>query len=310
MFRTFLVGIFLAIATAAAQGAVEKLPGPLVSADWLAGNRGAVTILDVRAEPRTFTAEGHVPGSQLVAWKDVRVKKSEEGELLEDMLPPPDQFAQLMRKAGVKAGDSIVISSRGLDADDIFMATRLHWQLRYYGHEQVAVLDGGVAAWAAANHAVAKTPARPKSPGDWSVVVERRELVARTSDVTKAIQTRNPTLADARPLRDYLGLEYYEQKVAAPGHIPTAKHLDSSLFLLPVRPVKFRPIAEIRQIAAGLGVPLDKPAITYCNTGDWASGAWFVLHELLGNRSAALYDGSMHAWSRSRERPRTLFKLE
>jgi thiosulfate/3-mercaptopyruvate sulfurtransferase len=135
-------------------------------------------------------------------------------------------------------------------------------------------------------------------------------LLAKTSDVATAVQSKSPTLVDARPLRDYLGLEFDDQKVAAAGHIPSAKHFDSSLFLLSARPARFRPLSEIRELASGLGVELKMPVITYCNTGDWASGAWFVLHALLGNTSASLYDGSMHAWARAKTRPRTLYKLE
>jgi thiosulfate/3-mercaptopyruvate sulfurtransferase len=306
MVRLMLAAIAIVVL---AGGAGAKVPGPLVKPDWLAANHASVTILDVRAEPGTFSREGHIAGSTLVPWSEVRVNKVEEGEQLEDMLPTSDQFTALMRRSGVNAGASIVIASRGLDADDIFMATRLYWQLRYYGHDDVAVLDGGVAAWAAASHAVTKRT-RARSPGNWSVVTERSGLLARTSDVSKAVQSRAPALADARPLRDYLGLEFYEHKVAGPGHIPTAKHLDSSLFLVGARPARFRPVQEIREIVTGLGIPLDKPTITYCNTGDWASGAWFVLHELLGNTSTALYDGSMHAWSRSRTRPLIVYKLE
>jgi len=290
--------------------ALARVPGPLVTPEWLADNLKNVVILDVRDEPKTFSAEGHIPGSVFVPWSSVRSTVQEDGVALDDMLPPPDVFANLMRKSGVRSDSSIVIASRGLTANDLFLQTRLYWQLRYYGHDDVAVLDGGVAAWAIGQRPLTRRSTKVAA-GNWSARGEVKELLARTPDVEQAAQSRSAVLADARPVRSYLGLDGHSAKVSGPGHVPGAKHFDSSLFVIQGRPARFRAMPELRQLVAGLGLDTGgKPIITYCETGDWASGTWFVLHELLGYKTTSLYDGSMHAWTKNQNRPRTQFKME
>lgn len=287
----------------------QTLPGPLVTANWLAENRGKVVVLDVRSDPKSFTAEGHIPGSVLINWSDVRTKRVENGVELEDMLPPADKFQALLRRSGVNADSSVVVSNRGREPAEMFLATRLYWQFKYYGHDAVAVLNGGTGAWAADGRPLSKNTANPKL-GNWSPKAERQELLATTMDVDKAVQSRSPALTDSRRMEIYFGTERFKQRVTADGHIPGAKYADALLFVLPARPVLFRPPEELRQIADGLGIKASEPMITYCDTGDWGSGTWFVFHELLGNKNTRLYDGSMHAWTRNQSRPVVKFKKE
>lgn len=293
-----------------ASAAASGVPGPLVTAEWLDANRAKVLILDVRDAPETFSEEGHIPGSVLVHWKDVRAPKLVDGQQVENMIPAPDVFAALMRRSGVNGDSAVIVVARGRLPEEIFLATRLHWQIRYYGHDAVAVLDGGVAAWAAAGRPLARGQGEQPKPGAWSVKDERRHLLATTEDVKRAIETRSHRLADARPIDNYLGTTYAEGAVQGPGHLPGAKYSDPTHFLVPARPTRFRSLAELKQLVDGLGLVSAVPTITYCNTGDWASGAWFVLHELLGKTDTALYDGSMHLWTKDPSRPRTKFRLE
>jgi thiosulfate/3-mercaptopyruvate sulfurtransferase len=281
----------------------------LVSAEWLAQNMQSVVVLDVRDDVRTFRSEGHIARAVVVRWSAVRATGKEDGATLENVLPPPAQFAALMRKSGVNSDSSIVIASRGMSAGDIFMQTRLYWQLRYYGHDDVAILDGGAAAWTSDKHALAKRPVRFRT-GNWEVKAERKDLLATTAEVERAIQSHSPVLLDTRGMREYLGLDRDASRVSAPGHIPGAKFFNSSLFLTQSPAPRFRSLADSRQLAAGLGVDVGQPAIAYSNTGDSAAAVWFVLSELLGNKRVAVYDGSMQAWTKSQARPRTMYKLE
>lgn len=293
-----------------ARSAEAEAFGPLVDADWLATHLATVVVLDVREEARSFEKEGHIPGARLVAWGEVRGEAREEGVLLKDMLPSRGDFERVMRRAGVGTDSRIVVTSRGLKPEEMFLATRLYWQIKYFGHDAVAVLNGGTGAWSAQGHRLGTGPYKAAKPGDWQSRSERRELLAQTQDVTKALAARSPVLADARNIEAYLGFQRNLARVSRPGHIPAAKHADARYFILDAKPVLFRPVTELRQIVKGLGIDPAAPVIAYCDTGDWASGAWFVLHELLGNRSAALYDGSMHAWTQKEERGVTRFKLD
>lgn len=305
----FVIVLLAALATLS-QGAAAKVPGPLVNADWLAANLGKVIVLDVRENTATFTREGHVPGSIVLAWRSLRARRVENGVTLDHMLPDAATFTALMQKAGVDADSTIVIASRGLSPEDIFMATRLFWQLRYYGHDDLAVLDGGVTGWIAAGRKLSKSRIARKRVGTWRNKGERRHLLANTEDIMRAVKTRSHVLTDARPMDNYLGLRHPPGQTSGPGHIPGAKYADSTLFLRPVRPPYFRSRSELAQLISGLSLKQDRPLITYCNTGDWASGAWFVLHELLGIKDVALYDGSWHAWTKDKSRPRARYKLE
>ena len=308
-----LFACLLALA-GAASALATGVSGPLVTVEWLDANRAKVVVLDVRDEPESFAGEGHIPGSVLVEWKDVRAPKMVDGQQVENMIPAPDVFTALMRRSGVNADSAVVVVARGRSPEEIFLATRLHWQLRYYGHDDVAVLDGGVSAWAAAGRTLARGKGEAAKPGTWSVKEERRHLLATTEDVKRAIETRSHKLADARPIDNYLGTTYAREVVQGPGHLPGAKYSDPTHFLLAARPTRFRSIEELKQLVDGLGFGAGSgspmPTIAYCNTGDWASGAWFVLHELMGKKDTALYDGSMHLWTKDPSRPRTQFRME
>jgi thiosulfate/3-mercaptopyruvate sulfurtransferase len=310
--RRLLAVLVLSLAFGAigAAKAQAQVPGPLVTVDWLASSRGKVVILDVRDGARTFTEEGHIPGAVLVDWREVRATGEDDGVKVENLIPSPVAFARLMQKSGVDPDSVLVVTSRGRFPEEIFLATRLHWQIKYFGHEQVAVLNGGTGAWAAAGREMSKAPSKVAKRGTWVPKAERREIVAKTAEVTKALEARSPLLADSRRIENYLGLVQYTEMVATPGHIPGAKYADATLFLQPYRPVTFRPVEEIRALLVGLGINANAPMITYCDTGDWASGTWFIFHELLGNKAARLYDGSMHSWTRDKARPTVIHRME
>ena len=141
------------------MAAAAKLPGSLVTTEWLAVHlddprvrvvdiRGAVTSEDLGGgrQRATYTgaperyAVGHIPGSVFVDWTTDIVDPDAE---VKAQIAPPDRFAAAMERIGV-GDDSIVVA---VDDTGGHLATRLWWALRYYGHVDVAVLDGGFARW-------------------------------------------------------------------------------------------------------------------------------------------------------------------
>ena len=109
-----------------------RVPGPLVDTDWLAANQGKVLVLDVRKDTKSFTGEGHIPGSVLVPWKSVRANKQVMGKTIHGMLPSKESFNALMKSLGANNDSSIVIVTRGHNAPQVNFGTRLYWQLKYY----------------------------------------------------------------------------------------------------------------------------------------------------------------------------------
>ena len=142
-----------------------SLPGPLVDTDWLAKNSKSVLILDVRKDTKSFAAKpvwktdkktkkkkllkvaGHIPGASLVDYGKLRAKVSIGGKTVQKMLPGKSAFEKFMQSVGVNKNSTIVIVSKGNNNGDMTMATRLYWQLKYYGHDDMAILNGGMGQW-------------------------------------------------------------------------------------------------------------------------------------------------------------------
>lgn len=301
------LSLTLSLGVGTARAWALTVPGPVVDVNWLKQNKDKVVLLDVRKKAENFTKKGHIPGAILVPWKKVRAKRVEDGVELIKMLPSPASFARLMKKSGVNNDSAVVITTTGLSAPEVYFGTRLYWQLKYYGHDNVAMLDGGNAAWAAAKLPLSNEPSNPK-PGNFTVRAERRELLATTSDVERMVEQGSRDIVDGRTLDYYLGLEQKKKYVYKPGHIPGSKVAPNDLFLAHKGPKTFRSPSEIRATLAALGVDLKAPNTAYCNSGHLGSGLWFVLYELAGNKRAKLYDGSMHAWTK-KDRPVNTMKM-
>lgn len=291
------------------------VPGPVVDGAWLAQHRGDVTVLDVRANPKTFAVApefetdkksgkkflvelgSHIEGAVLVNNKKVRVERVVGGLKLKGLLPERADFEKLVRGWGVQAGRPVVIVSAGMETVDFNDAARLYWQFKVYGEDNVAVLDGGTAGWIGEGRPVV-TDAAPAAEGNWSAKADRTaELMASSDDVAKAQADKNVQLVDAREDAFYLGLAK-SSSVASFGHLQGARNVYTGLMSTPGGDAaRLLSVETYRDIFQMSGIDPQAPAITYCNTGHQASGNWFVLHELLGNKQAKLYDGSLHQWA-------------
>ncbi|SFF34809.1 thiosulfate/3-mercaptopyruvate sulfurtransferase [Fontimonas thermophila] len=290
------------------------LPGPLVDAAWLKQHLNEVTVLDVRDDLKTFTTEpefetdpktgqkklisvgGRIEGTLPVDFNKIRTDREIGGVKISKMLPSKAEFQEIMQAAGLIKGKPIVIASTGDDAGQIEEATRLYWSLKVYGEDQIAILDGGVAAWLASGYPVTTvTAAVPR--GDWEATDIRTDLIAEMADVETAHQ-KKIQLIDARPLPQYLGLSFKKPTVLAGGHIAGAKNYPTDVRFKPAGlAYMFLSPDEYRAVMQAQGIDPNAASIAYCNTGHMASGLWFIQSEILGNRKVRLYDGSMHEWT-------------
>ena len=291
----------------------EQLPGPLVETDWLANNLKNVTILDLRVVLKSFTAKpvfikdkksgkkklvriaGHIPGARLVNYKIIRTTIKINGKEVKKMLPDKATFEKLMQKSGLNKNSTIVIVTKGRSNGDMTMATRLYWQLKYFGHDDMAILNGGMAQWILDGRKISSAAEKPVS-GNWVATAERNEILASTGDVSKALNNKSVQLIDNRSIDQYLGT-WKKSYVYDKGHIPGAKVFPNSIITTHGMPAKFFATDQINALSSSLGIDNGKETITYCNSGHLASGSWFIMHELLGNKKVKLYDGSMHEWT-------------
>lgn len=290
------------------------LPGPLVTGQWLAANLDKVQVVDVRSNPKTYTtapeietdkagkkqvaeAGGHIEGSRLIDMKTMRTDRRYGDLTVKYMIPEQAQFQKAIQAAGVEAGKPIVLVPLGAEAADVDDALRVYWQFKVYGEDDVAVLDGGMAQWALDGRAVSTAAADTKA-GNWVSKADRSaQYFAGSEDVAKAIANGSATLVDARDARQYHGLGKRDY-VYAYGHLPGAKLYAPELLLKSsAGVVSFMSPATYKGLMDAQGINPAAPAITYCNSGHLSSGPWFILSELLGNKQASLYDGSLHQWT-------------
>ncbi len=310
-----VAGLALLIPVPAASAGL-RLPGPLVDTAWLASQQGnaEIAIIDVRDDPANFDRQptdkekadtksiplvGHIPGARLLDWKQVRETREIDGVKLDKMVLAPETFEKLMRQLGVGNDQPVVIVTNGKDSNSVTMGTRVYWMLKYYGHDNMALLNGGLKKWLAENRPVAfEKPAI--TPGSFVAGKPRAQLLATLADVEKAVSGKSAQLVDGRTADYYVG-QSMTSDVKGKGHLPGARmmaHKD----LVDEKTGTFLPKEELQALAKEAGLASDGEAIAYCNTGHLGSGPWFVMSELLGNGKVRLYDGSMHEWTKNSSR--------
>ena len=293
-----------------------QVPGPLVSTDWLVKNKDKVVILDVRKDTESFTAKaketadtqgstakksssidvtGHIPGANLVSWKKVRVNRSVDGVDLIKLVPTKEEMESLMRDHGVNSDSAVVISMKGSESKSLTFATRLYWQMKYWGHDNVAILDGGTAAWVAAGNETNHDTSSPDK-GNWTAKEALTEILATTADVEKAVAD-GTQLIDARTEDFYRGSSQ-KKYVFAAGHIPGAKGFSNKLIVHGGKAKTFLPADKVASLMKARGIDPAVSTIVYCDSGHYSTGLWFLMHEIMGNKQVTQYDGSMHEWTK------------
>lgn len=264
---------------------------PLVDAAWLNENLEPVTPLDIRQDrPGAAFAEAHIPGAAHSPYGQDPWRVTRDS--VPGMMPSVRDLELLIGALGISNDDYVVIVSQGESALEFGSATRVYWQFKVLGHENVAVLDGGFNAWLAAGYPTERGVNR--RPAVTYRANEQPHLVARKEDVLAALESGVP-LIDARSADYYRG-EAKARIAARYGTIPGAKNVPGERLTVGNGGILLDSTA-----AAALwkeaGVPLDGEQITFCNIGHLASLAWFTAYEVLGNKQARLYDGSLAEWS-------------
>lgn len=227
--------------------------------------------------------ESHIPGAVFVDWTTDIV---EPGSPSYD-IANADRYAALMSHLGIGPQTQVVAYD---DANGMF-AARMWWTLRYYGHEQVAVLMGGWQQWVAEGRPT--TANEPEVTPTTFVPQVNHTLRATADDIKGGNQ-----LLDVRSVAEFTGEASRAQRM---GHIPGAVNwprkamLDEAGQLLPA--------VELRGYLAELGIDDDQDdVIVYCNSGVSASFGLMAL-EAAGIRNGRVYDGSWKDWANNPDRP-------
>lgn len=281
----------------------EFFPSPLIKADWLTSHIDDVLVLDTRKELDTFTKEGHIENAILVDVSKIRIDREIEGKKLTRMRPDPKSFQAFMRKHGVNNNSQIIITHRGKSSGHVAGAARLYWHMKFYGFKNVALLDGGNAAWVEALEDLSDETTKTKL-GNYDVEADHPEIVATMQQVKDALKDSSTTLIDTRGLRYHIGIDKKDY-VFDYGHIPGSKILPYK-FLNPAKGIAvYYPAEKLKKVIEALRINMDNKLILFCNSAYECSSDWFVLHEILGKKEVRIYDGSLHQWTQYKSNPMT-----
>ena len=269
-------GLLVDPATLAAEVAAGQ-PPVLLDVRWRLG--GPPGLGSYRA--------GHLPGAVFIDLdRDLSAPPGPAGR---HPMPTAAAFQDAMRRAGVSDSSPVV----AYDDGDALPAARTWWLLRYFGHDQVRVLDGGFRAWQAAGLPVttAEPPARAGGftarPGQLPVL----------DAAGAAALARSGLLLDVRAAERYRGETEPVDPVA--GHIPGALNAPAAGHF--AVDGTFRSPAELRQRFAELGAAGDRPVGAYCGSGVTAAQA--VLALAIAGIPASMYPGSWSNWVADPARP-------
>jgi thiosulfate/3-mercaptopyruvate sulfurtransferase len=246
-------------------------------------------------------AAGHIPGA--VAWDYEADYQEAQGDVIDRNV-----FEQQLSRSGITPEMTVVLYS----SVNNLLATFEFWLMKYYGHNDVRLLDGDRDKWLAENRPLeqsvpsyAPTQYQAKEP-DWT-------LRATRADILRAIETAEVLLVDARSAEMYRG--EFHPTTQRGGHIPGAINLAARREVEPDGSFKawrvptvhhdgtFKTVPELKALFEELGITSDKKIITYCLRGGLSTHAWFVLTQLLGYSNVREYDRSWAEWGNLADAP-------
>ncbi|PRO65634.1 sulfurtransferase [Alkalicoccus urumqiensis] len=286
---------------------------PLVTTDWLFEHLDdkKVRILDATVFMEE-TGDGLkvTPGAD--AYKEAHLPNAFFADLLQDFSDPDalhpltalphDAFVEQARALGIDDGTTVVIYDRGpvvgasYTASD--WASRLWWQFRLSGHDDVYVLGGGLPKWEKEGKPL--TNEIPLTTAGTFTGTYRPELYAKESDVKQAVTDSSIVLMNCLSGADFRGeTNNYPRK----GHIPGSVNVFFGDLATDTGALPGQEALEQQLTESGALEP-DKKVITYCGGGVAATWNALVLHAL-GRENVAVYDGSINEWSADKENPMT-----
>jgi thiosulfate/3-mercaptopyruvate sulfurtransferase len=271
----------------------------VVNTEWLAAHLddpdlrvvdGSWHMPQAQRDPALEFAEAHLPGAVFFGIDAI----ADTGSGLPHMLPSPEQFAKAVGALGIGDGDRVVV----YDSRGTVSAARVWWTFRVFGHDAVAVLDGGLPKWRAERRPVVSGPAAP-SPRRFTPRF-RPELVREVGQMQANLAAPREQVVDARSRGRFAGTEPEPRTGLRGGHIPGSLNLPYDELHAPDGTL--RPPAELRQAFVAAGVDLARPVVTTCGSGITASVLALALHRV-GRPDVAVYDGSWTEWASRLDTP-------
>jgi len=274
--------------------------GPLVTTDWLAGELGKPDLIVFDAtkylpnEPKDGKAEfvrAHIPGARYFDIDQIADLDTD----LPHMVPTPGRFAKLMGALGVSNASQIVF----YDQKGLASAARGWWLMGLFGHDNAAVLDGGLPKWVKEGRAT--QDGEPGAPVPAAFRPDYRAGQVRgVGDVLRNVLTRSELVVDARAGGRFTGAVPEPRAGMRSGHIPGSVSVPYTDLLH--ADGTFLPAGEVRGRFEAAGVDGSRPVITSCGSGVTACILTLGLR-IAGFPEGAVYDGSWTEWGGRSDTP-------
>jgi thiosulfate/3-mercaptopyruvate sulfurtransferase len=255
----------------------------LVDADWAEAHLDDPKIVFVEVDEDVSAYDGgHIQGAVRLDWTQ-ELQQPEARDLIDQ-----DAFSTLMSEKGIGNDDTVVLYG----GNNNWFAAYAYWQFKYYGHENVKLLDGGRKKWELDGRELVKDLPQ-RSTTDYKAKAPDASIRAFRDEVVASIGSKN--LVDVRSPDEFSG------KIKAPAHLPQeqsqrAGHVPTAINIPWSKAAAddgtFRSDEELAKLYGEQGYDDGKPTIAYCRIGERSSHTWFVLHELLGKGDVKNYDGS------------------
>jgi thiosulfate/3-mercaptopyruvate sulfurtransferase len=260
----------------------------LVEPEWLEQHLSddSIRIVEVDENPSLYD-EAHIPGAIGFDWRE-----DLQDQVRRDFLGPED-FGALFGRRGVSDDHLVILYG---DRNNWF-AAYTYWYLKYYGHDNVKLLNGPRERWINEGRPTSsELPSHPATtftakPGDEKIRAMRDEVLSALGNARVLVDVRSPQEYSG----ELIAMPGYESEGAQrSGHIPGAKSIPWA------QAVKedgtFKSADELRELYGAKGALTGQPIISYCRIGERSAHTWFVLHELLGEPEVKNYDGSWTEW--------------
>jgi len=262
-------------------------PEQLVETDWVAAhaNDANLRVVDMR---QNGYAAGHVPGAVYLSPVAIRDANSPP-----TFLPTPAAFEAMMASLGISDSTRVVV----YDERGGIYAARLWWILNYYGHSNVALMNGGWIKWTAENRP-APADAAPSRSAKFTAKPQPKWL-ATASDVVGAINKPGVKIIDARTAAEIEGKDL--RNIKRGGFVPSSVPVYWE-DLLDTQKKTFKPADELKKIYDDRGIAPGQEVIAYCQVGMRASVDLFALH-LLGYDKLRNYYGAWEEWGNRDDLP-------
>lgn len=290
--------MLVALAAVSSQVAFAE---PLVDAAWVKNRLedSSVVLIDLRVAEDYV--DGHIPGAVNATYGKFGWREEVDGII--GQLPPLETINEKIGSLGIDSSKHVVVIPYGDNSSDVGSATRVYWTFKVLGHDNVSLLDGGQKSWRGQPRYELESGEGPSIvPASFSGSVDQKLLID-TEQLVAKVESGAVLPIDARPDSQWYGDEKHP-KARISGAIPNAQRLPQADLVDPTTG-KFYTTGAILEVAEGYGWEPDgsKALVSYCNTGHWASLAWFALSEIANVPNVALYDGSMVAWTQDENRP-------